>query len=56
MRIEEIVVTGLIYHRHAAVFRGEFGGVSDGGADIIEHKGGIMLDNLLRGKSFEQSI
>jgi len=48
-RIEKIIVDGLIYHGHAAVYLGELGSVRDGGADIIEHKGGIVVDDLLRG-------
>jgi hypothetical protein len=37
-RIEKTIVDGIIYHSHAAVLLGEHGGVSDGGADIIEHQ------------------
>ena len=39
-----------------APYLGELGSVRDGGADIIEHKGGIVVDDLLRGQSLEQRI
>jgi hypothetical protein len=37
-RIQKIIVDGLIYHGHAAVYLGEHESVSEGGTDIIEHQ------------------